>query len=432
MMRTNPQTMLFKSVLTAALAAFFYINGSALAQGLPNYYVDPTWPKPLPNDWKIGGVMGIAIDRNSDIWVYNRPNDLTGLELRAEPSPSIAECCVRPPSMIHFDAAGNVIGSFDAPQGHGMDVDDEGFVYLGQDTVRKYDPQTGEVVAEVARTPEREGGGRVGLPSPMIREPGGGGVGPVYRFLPRPPRPALSINPAEQMQQAAAVAAFREKYPPETPMIVGGLEEIRIIEEDNEMYVADNYLGGRILIFDLDTFEFKRGWGAYGRPLSEISTDDADHEYTPNGPMPRDFAGHLTVNVSNDGLVYAADRNANRIHVTTKDGEFQQEFILAPGTGAGGSTGGVAFSSDPEQQFLYISDLTNNKIWFLNRETGEVVGELGQMGENGGQFYGLHMIAVDSEGIIYTGEVFTGQRAQRFLPANTARGQLLQQLAEMP
>ena len=353
MMRTNRQTMLFKSVLMA-IAAFFCINGSALSQGLPNYYVDPTWPKPLPNNWKIGGVMGIAIDRNSDIWVYNRPNDLTSLELRAEPTPSIAACCVRPPAMIHFDAAGNVIGSFDAPQGHGMDVDDEGFVYLGQDTVRKYDPQTGEVVAEVARTPEREDAWRgVGLPPPIQRAPGQ----PVSA---RPTRPMVSPTEA-----AEAAAAFREKYPPETPMIVGGLEEIRIIEEDNEMYVADNYLGGRILIFDLDTFEFKRGWGAYGKPLSEISTDDADHAYTPNGPMPQDFVGHLTVNVSNDGLVYAADRNANRIHVTTKDGEFQQEFILAPGTGAGGSTGGVAFSHDPEQQYLYISDLTNNKIWFL-------------------------------------------------------------------
>ena len=423
-------------ILLVALTGFLlvtpFISVSAQAQTVPSFHYDPVWPKALPNLWKMGGVTGLAVDSNDNIWVYNRPNDAMAVELRAEPTPSIAECCVRPPSMIHFDAAGNVIGSFDAPQGHGMDVDDEGFVYLGQDTVRKYDPQTGEVVAEVARTPEREGGGRVGLPPPMTRSLGEGGVGPVYRFLPRPPRPALSINPAEQMQQAAAVAAFREKYPPETPMIVGGLEEIRIIEEDNEMYVADNYLGGRILIFDLDTFEFKRGWGAYGKPLSEISTDDADHAYTANGPMPQDFAGHLTVNVSHDGLVYAADRNANRIHVTTKDGEFQQEFILAPGTGAGGSTGGVAFSPDPEQQFLYISDLTNNKIWFLNRETGEVVGELGQMGENSGQFFGLHMIAVDSEGIIYTGEVFTGQRAQRFLPANTIRGQLLQQLAEMP
>jgi hypothetical protein len=406
--------------LSGALFVISYIGIDVQAQTVSNFYYDPIWPKALPNLWKMGGVTGLAVDSNDNVWVYNRPNDAMAVELRAEPSPSIAECCVRPPSMIHFDAAGNVIGSFDAPQGHGMDVDDEGFVYLGQDTVRKYDPQTGEVVAEVARTPEREEGWRgVGLLPSMQRAPG--------QVVRGPTRPTV-----DSTQQAAAVAAFREKYPPETPMIVGGLEEIRIIEEDNEMYVADNYLGGRILIFDLDTFEFKRGWGAYGKPLSEISTDDADHDYTPNGPMPQDFAGHLTVNVSNDGLVYAADRNANRIHVTTKNGEFQQEFILAPSTGAGGSTGGVAFSPDPEQQFLYISDLTNNKIWFLNRETGEVVGELGQMGENSGQFFGLHMIAVDSEGIIYTGEVFTGQRAQRFLPANTTRGQLLQQLAEMP
>jgi hypothetical protein len=41
---------------------------------------------------------------------------------------------------------------------------------------------------------------------------------------------------------------------------------------------------------------------------------------------------------------------------------------------------------------------------------------LGSMGENGGQFFGLHMISVDSKGIIYTGEVFAGERVQRFLP----------------
>ena len=166
-------------------------------------------------------------------------------------------------------------------------------------------------------------------------------------------------------------------------MIVGGIEEIRLVEADNEMYVADNYLHGRVLVFDLETFEFKRGWGAYGKPLAEISTDEADHAYTPNGPMPQEFAGHLTLNVSSDGLVYAADRNANRIHVTTKEGEFLNEFVLAPGTGVGGSTGGVAFSADPEQRYLYISSLTNNRIWFLNREDGSIVAEMGHMGENG-------------------------------------------------
>ena len=152
-----------------------------------------------------------------------------------------------------------------------------------------------------------------------------------------------------------------------------------------------------MLVFALDTLEFKRGWGAYGRALEDISIDDADHRYTPNGPMPRDFVGHLTINVSRDGLVYAADRNANRIHVTRKDGEFIAEWVLAPSTGVGGSTGGIAFSPDAEQRLLYVSDLTNNRIWFLNRADGRLVGEMGRMGENGGQFFGLHMIAVDSQ-----------------------------------
>src|SRR5690606_14782973 len=146
----------------------------------------------------------------------------------------------------------NVIGSFDAPQGHGLDVDAEGFVHIGQDTVRKYDPRPRRVAAGVARTPAREGGGPVGLRPPPPREPGQGSRGPVANFLPPPPG-SPAPDPAEREREAAERRAFREKYPPETPMIVGGLEEIRIVDEDNEMYVADNYLGGRILVFDLDT-----------------------------------------------------------------------------------------------------------------------------------------------------------------------------------
>jgi DNA-binding beta-propeller fold protein YncE len=212
-------------------------------------------------------------------------------------------------------------------------------------------------------------------------------------------------------------------------MIVGQIEEIRIVEPDGDMYVADSYLGGRVMIFDLKTLAFKRGWGAYGKPLAQISVNDADHDYTPNGPMPKDFAGHLTLNVSNDGLVYAADRNANRIHVTDKNGKFLKEFVIAPQTGAGGSTGGVAFSPDPQQRFLFISDLTNDKIWFLNRADGKIIGQMGSRGENGGQWFGLHMIAVDSQGTIYTGEVFNGERVQRFVPAESPRGKLLTQVA---
>ena len=105
----------------------------AQEQAAPKFKFDPDWPKPLPNKWKMGGVTGLAVDKDDNVWVLNRPNDLTDVELEAELNPPLADCCVRPPSMIHIDKNGAVIGSFDAPQGHGMAVDSKGFVYIGQD-----------------------------------------------------------------------------------------------------------------------------------------------------------------------------------------------------------------------------------------------------------------------------------------------------------
>jgi hypothetical protein len=397
------------SVLAGLALLVGCVSLGAQEQTVPKFKFDPDWPKPLPNKWKIGEVTGLAIDKDDTVWLFQRPATVTDVEIEAELDPPLADCCIRAPSMIHIDKSGNVIGSFDAPQGHGMAVDSKGFAYLGQDTVRKYDEKTGKLVAELPRTPERPpgAGGVDGAVPAAARIPGkasppaGGGRGP--------------LDPAARAARTAAIAAFRVKYPPTTPMVVGGIEEIRLDEPAHELYAADNYLGGRVMVFDLDTFKFKRGWGAYGHALSEMTTDDADRAYTPGGPTPKEFRGHLTLNISHDGLVYAADRMANRIQVTTKEGKFLKEFILAPMTGVGGSTGGVMLSPDKQQRLLYISDFTNNHIWFLNRKDGKVVGQMGSMGENGGQFYGLHMIAVDSKGTIYTGEVFA-KRVQRFIP----------------
>ena len=418
---------------------FLHAGPAAQGQGAPRYKFDPDFPKPLPNKWKIGGVMGISIMADDSLWVYNRPNDMTNLELGAERTPPLAECCVRPPAMIHFDRQGNVIGSFAAPQGHGMDTDSKGFAYLGQDTVRKYEIATGRMVAEVPRAPEREGGGP-NRPAEIPKTvPGQGGQGPIAGFLPPPPGAAAGRGGrggrgnADPAAQAAATAAFHTKYPPTTPMIVGGIEEVRVDESARELFVADSYLGGRVMVFNLDTFAFKRGWGAHGKPLSEISTNDADHVYVPGGPPPTDYVGHLTLAVSNDGLVYAADRRADRVDVTTRDGKLVKEFMISPTTPSDrGAAGGVAFSADKEQRYLIISDMANSHVWFLNRADGKVVGSFGTMGDQGGLFYGLHMVEVDSRNYIYTGEVFAGERIQRFVPSDSARGKLLEQLSALP
>src|SRR5713101_2723367 len=155
----------------------------------PKFKFDPDWPKPLPNKWKMGGVTGFSVDKDDNVWVYDRPNDLTDIELEAEPTPPIADCCVRPPAMIHIDKKGDVIGSFDPPQGHGMAVDSKGFVYIGNvvggmGNVRKYDPATGKQVAELPHTPEMPpGGGGGGDAAPEGgRTPGRGSRGPVAGF----------------------------------------------------------------------------------------------------------------------------------------------------------------------------------------------------------------------------------------------------------
>src|SRR5467141_4881255 len=148
-----------------------YVTLRAQAPAAPKYKFDPDWPKPLPNKWKMGGVTGLAVDKDDNVWVLDRPNDLTEIELEAELTPTIADCCVRPPAMIHIDKGGDVTGSFDPPQGHGMAVDSKGFVYIGNtdhglNTVRKYDPATSQLVSEVPRVPEAQPGGGGGDAAP--------------------------------------------------------------------------------------------------------------------------------------------------------------------------------------------------------------------------------------------------------------------------
>jgi DNA-binding beta-propeller fold protein YncE len=257
-----------------------------------------------------------------------------------------------------------VIDSWDAPQGHGMMTDKSGFVWIGSDTVRKYNGKDGTLVAAIERAPE-------------AKPPAG-------------------------------------KYPPDAKVIVGGLEEVRADEPVRELYIVDNFLNGRVLIYDMDTLQLKRGWGAYGKPLAEISTNTAT-KYDPTAPPAKDFLGHVTIGIANDGLVYMADRRADRIQVVTKQGKFVKEFFVAPQTtNAQGAAGGIAFSADPKQRYLIVPDISNNTIWILNREDGKVVTRVGSAGNNGGQFHGLHMLSVDSKGNLYTGEVESGERVQRF------------------
>jgi DNA-binding beta-propeller fold protein YncE len=186
----------------------------------------------------------------------------------------------------------------------------------------------------------------------------------------------------------------------------------------NELFVADGYGNRRIIVFDADTGAYKRHWGAYGnRP------DDAAPRTTSNqGPGDPQFNQVHHVRVSNDGLVYVADRLNRRIQVFTTDGKFVKEaFVRRSSPEAAGTVSSLAFSAGPDQRYIYVADQAEDVILVLDRQTLVELGSCGRLGRQAGQFVSPHNIATDSKGNLYVAEDLGGARLQKFVFAGTGR-----------
>ena len=59
----------------------------------------------------------------------------------------------------------------------------------------------------------------------------------------------------------------------QTSLLLRGVAAAELDEAAHEIYIADGYLNKRMIVYDSDTGAFKRGWGAYGIPLDQISND---------------------------------------------------------------------------------------------------------------------------------------------------------------
>jgi DNA-binding beta-propeller fold protein YncE len=189
--------------------------------------------------------------------------------------------------------------------------------------------------------------------------------------------------------------------------------DIYVHPKTNEVFVADGYVNRRVIVLDGDTGAFKRMWGAYGN----TPDDAAPNRLQDDGPGPQQFNTVHGIRVSNDGMVYVADRRNNRLQVFTLDGKFERELFVERRTKLLGTAFSVAFSPDREQRLLYVADAGNGRVHIFNRRTFEEVGGFGRIGHYAGQFVFLHNIAVDSRGNAYTAEVGGGRRVQKFVVA---------------
>ncbi len=339
----------------------------------PRFEVDPLWPKPLPNHWLVGMVIGVWVDDQDHVWIIHRGaatlnDNERALELKN------GECCIAAPPVLVFDQAGNLVRHWGGPgagyewpqSNHGIHVDHKGNVWIGGN---------GDKDSHVLKF-TKEG-----------------------KFL----------------LQMGKMGMLKGSNDPEN---FGRVAKIWVDPKTNEAYIADGYRNKRVAVLDADTGRMKRSWGAYGN-----KPDDGDlGKYDPKAAAPKQFRNPVhCVERSNDGLVYVCDRQADRIQVFNPDGTFVKEAWFAKNTLASGSAWDLAFSKDPEQKYLFLADGTNEKVRVIARDSLQELTNFGDGGRQPGQFFGVHSIATDSKGNIYTTETYEGKRVQRFVNRGMGR-----------
>ncbi|MGY2047184.1 hypothetical protein [Methylobacterium sp. JK268] len=341
---------------------------AALADDVPRFRVDPFWPKPLPNNWIIGQASGVAVDGQDRIWVIQRPRTLTDDEKAASLTPPRSRCCVPAPPVLVFDQGGTLVASWGGPgtgydwpeNEHGIHIDPKGFVWIAGN---------GEHDGQILK----------------FTQDG--------RFVMQIGHPGPQTNSADVTR-------------------LGRPANMQVDPETNELFVADGYFNHRVIVFDAETGAYKRHWGAYGKP----PTDVALGPYDPAAPPAAQFRNPVhCVQIARDGLVYVCDRTNDRVQVFRKDGTFVTEFFVEKDTRANGSVWELALWPDAAQSFLMNADGANNEVRTLRRDTGAVVGRFGRNGRQAGDFHWVHNLAVDRHGNVFTTEVDTGKRAQKFV-----------------
>ena len=375
----------FLAVLVALGIGQARLGGTAAAQSTvqaPTFEVDPFWPRPLPNHWIIGSAVGITVDSRDHVFIIHRQGSLNPRnEVGAAQDPPTGECCVPAPPVLEFDPAGNLVGHFGGPgQGydwpestHGLTADHRDNLWLGGngpgDSHMLVFSRSGKFLQQF------------GLPGVRRAKDDSGEV-PTW------------IGDSHDRKSFGRVA------------------EVSFYADTNEAFVADGYLNKRVAVLDATTGAFKRYWGAYGNQPS----DENLGLYDASAPLARQFRSPVhCAEPSRDGLVYVCDRPNNRIQVFRLDGTFVKEKQIARNTLGDGSVWDVAFSKDPDQKFIFVADGKNMKVYVMDRASLEILTSFGDGGRQPGQFFGVHSVASDSKGNIYTVETYEGKRLQKFV-----------------
>ena len=404
----------------------------------PDFIVDPRWPKPLPNNWILGQVGGIAVDRHDNIWILQRSRSLDSSEAGAlgayvdpvtgevatneegvpinalgqeRPLGPVADCCIPAPAVLKFDPKGNLLDSWGGPS-------DEG--YLGSDKCREEEGcvwPAGEHGLYVDHNDFVYIGGNGSGDGEFPWDADHGIDGHVMKFTSDGTH-VLTVGMAGPDPATVPDSNDTDGGLKKTPQLYLPADS-EVDPHTNELYIADGYGNRRVVVVDAETGQYKRHWGAYGM----VPVDDTDPGAVGPGEVddreagitPQQFRTPVhCVRITKDRMVYVCDRVNNRIQVFKTDGTFVEEKFIRIDTLGAGSVWDLDTSTDHRQSCLYNVDGTNMKADTLHRRSLTLLTSFGRHGRYAGQFHWVHNVAIDSEGNMYTAEVDTGKRAQKF------------------
>jgi hypothetical protein len=442
------------AVLLAAVSASEWgADRAAAAQATPAitypvFEVDAAWPPRLPYNWIVGHVPSVAVDSRGHVFILSRPNTLTP-EDRARAAPPVVELDQNGKFVNAWGGPG--IQGFDWPDSeHGIAIDYKDNVWIGgsapvapslrrlnDDMLLKF-TKDGKFLLQIggrdksatSQTPPVPGGNKdtrsvhqsadvfvypktneafvadgYGNRRVIVFDADTGAFKRLWGAFGNEPIDVLPAAPAERGAGGGGGrgAADGGRAGGGDGGRAGGGDGARGAAGGGDRGGAGG--GGR------------GGAGAAGGGRGAGAAPALDVE----GPGSPQFGSPVhAIKVSTDGMVYVADRSNRRVQVFTVDGKYVTQMFVNRAGPSSGSAAGLALSPDAAQRFLYVADYGNSHIAVVDRKSLTILYQFGQRSAKPGDFQGLHHLAVDSKGNIYTGEVAPGARAQRFLFKGTS------------
>jgi DNA-binding beta-propeller fold protein YncE len=418
----------------------------------PHFVGDPSWPQLLPHSWLLGQIGGLYVDRHNHVWVYNRPRTMTDVEAglekvvpgatdaKGQPANGLgfvrlndfgADCCKAAPSVLEFDTNGKLLRAWGGPSDPGFIggkcKEEEGCIWPNSEHGIYVDQNDNVWLAGNSASAPGEA-------TPWTTNKHGGD-GFVLKF---------DMNGSFKMRIGGTPNG------PDSNDTNGGINgtpvlyqpaDMVVAPKTNRLYIADGYGNRRILIVEADTGKYVGHFGAYGNnPVDDEAAKAAGlwpADYARGNKKPAFFRSPVhCVKIADDGKIYVCDRGNDRIQVfdgnnpalgkpcSNPRGEpgrcgFMAERFISEHTDTPpvmpGTAVSMSFSTDKSQSCLYVGDNTNMTIYILNRSNLQELARFGRSGRMTGEFHWLHQVSLDSKGNVYTGEVDTGKRIQKFL-----------------